>query len=102
MLITDIRKDFYQQLLDQRILLLVHCDVDAICTSAILQELFRGDHVLYTLIPVKVISDTIWLILRMNVHTNKEREIIEWTCLISVTFCLVLELNFLIPFSMRF
>ena len=54
MLITDIKKDFYQKLLDQRILLLVHCDVDAICTSAILQELFRGDHVLYTLIPVKV------------------------------------------------
>ncbi|XP_043215668.1 cell division control protein 45 homolog isoform X3 [Amphibalanus amphitrite] len=53
MLINDIKKDFYQQLLDQRILLLVHCDVDAICTSAILQELFRGDHVLYTLIPIK-------------------------------------------------
>ena len=77
MLITDIRKDFYQQLLDQRILLLVHCDVDAICTSAILQELFRGDHVLYTLIPVKVISDTIWLLLRMNVHTNKEGKLLN-------------------------
>ncbi|XP_037090497.1 cell division control protein 45 homolog [Pollicipes pollicipes] len=57
MLVTDIKRDFYQELLEQRVLLLVHCDVDAICTSAIIQELFRGDHVLYTLIPIKSPDD---------------------------------------------
>lgn len=54
---ADLRKDFYQLLLNERVLLLVACDVDALCTCAILQHLFRGDHVLYTIVPIKIPDD---------------------------------------------
>lgn len=38
----------------QRILVLVHSDIDSICASKVLQSLFRADHILYTIVPVKV------------------------------------------------
>lgn len=41
----------------QRVLLLVHLDVDAVCTCKILQGLFKSDNIVYTLIPVGGISD---------------------------------------------
>ncbi|GFT20456.1 cell division control protein 45 homolog [Nephila pilipes] len=52
MFVTDIRTDFYDVILGNRVLLLVGCDVDAICATKILQYLFQCDNVLYTLIPV--------------------------------------------------
>lgn len=41
----------------QRVLLLVHYDVDAICSCKILQELFKCDNISYTLVPVGGIAD---------------------------------------------
>ncbi|CAG9126306.1 unnamed protein product [Plutella xylostella] len=57
MFIEDIRNDFYNVLLGNRVLLLVHYDVDAICTCKILQELFKCDNIPYTLIPIGTIPE---------------------------------------------
>ncbi|XP_053616886.1 cell division control protein 45 homolog [Plodia interpunctella] len=57
MFIEDLRTDFYDVLLGNRVLLLVHYDVDAICTCKILQELFKCDNISYTLVPVGGIVD---------------------------------------------
>ncbi|XP_059054780.1 cell division control protein 45 homolog [Achroia grisella] len=57
MFIDDIKTDFYDVLLGNRVLLLVHCDVDAVCTCKILQELFKCDNISYTLVPVGGISE---------------------------------------------
>ncbi|XP_070572365.1 cell division control protein 45 homolog [Ptychodera flava] len=52
MFIADFRKDFFDVILHQRVLVLVAVDVDAICACRILQSLFQCDHVQYTLVPV--------------------------------------------------
>ncbi|PZC80648.1 hypothetical protein B5X24_HaOG214215 [Helicoverpa armigera] len=57
MFIEDIKNDFYNVLLGNRVLLLVHYDVDAICTCKILQGLFKSDNVSYTLVPVGGIGE---------------------------------------------
>lgn len=57
MFIEDLRNDFYNLLLGNRVLLLVHYDVDAICTCKILQGLFKSDNISYTLVPVGGISE---------------------------------------------
>ncbi|XP_066465853.1 cell division control protein 45 homolog [Tiliqua scincoides] len=52
MFLTDARKEFYEVVLNQRVLLLVASDIDALCACKILQALFQCDHVQYTLVPV--------------------------------------------------
>uniref|UniRef100_A0A8D2LTI0 Cell division cycle 45 n=1 Tax=Varanus komodoensis TaxID=61221 RepID=A0A8D2LTI0_VARKO len=52
MFLTDFRKEFYEVVVNQRVLLLVASDVDALCACKILQALFHCDHVQYTLVPV--------------------------------------------------
>ncbi|XP_034371141.1 cell division control protein 45 homolog [Arvicanthis niloticus] len=52
MFVTDFRKEFYELLHNQRVLLFVASDVDALCACKILQALFQCDHVQYTLVPV--------------------------------------------------
>nr|XP_034954151.1 cell division control protein 45 homolog [Zootoca vivipara] len=52
MFLTDFRRDFYEVVVNQRVLLLVASDVDALCACKILQALFQCDHVQYTLVPV--------------------------------------------------
>lgn len=56
MFVSDVKDEFYNLLLGNRVLLLVHYDVDAVCTCKILQSLFKCDNILYTLIPVGGIS----------------------------------------------
>ncbi|XP_076005483.1 cell division control protein 45 homolog [Genypterus blacodes] len=53
MFITDIRKEFYDVVANQRVALLVAPDIDALCACKILQALFHCDQVQYTLVPVK-------------------------------------------------
>ncbi|GBP23878.1 Cell division control protein 45 homolog [Eumeta japonica] len=57
MFIEDLKNDFYNQLLGNRVLLLVHYDVDAICTCKILQNLFKCDNIPYTLVPIGGIAE---------------------------------------------
>ncbi|XP_049554190.1 cell division control protein 45 homolog isoform X2 [Orcinus orca] len=52
MFVSDFRKEFYEVLQSQRVLLFVASDVDALCACKILQALFQCDHVQYTLVPV--------------------------------------------------
>lgn len=52
MFVSDLRKEFYDVIVNQRVLLLVAPDVDALCACKILQALFQCDQVQYTLIPV--------------------------------------------------
>ncbi|XP_018093132.1 cell division cycle 45 S homeolog isoform X1 [Xenopus laevis] len=52
MFVSDLRKEFYDVILTERVLLLVAPDVDALCACKILQALFQCDHVQYTLVPV--------------------------------------------------
>ncbi|XP_064612801.1 cell division control protein 45 homolog [Liolophura sinensis] len=52
MFVKDIRREFYEAVLHQRVLVFVGFDVDGLCAVKILQYLFQCDHVLYTIIPV--------------------------------------------------
>uniref|UniRef100_A0A182N2P9 Uncharacterized protein n=1 Tax=Anopheles dirus TaxID=7168 RepID=A0A182N2P9_9DIPT len=52
MFIADLRKEFYQQLIGKRLLVLVNYDLDAICASKILQTLFHCENVLYSIVPI--------------------------------------------------
>nr|XP_058897133.1 cell division control protein 45 homolog isoform X2 [Kogia breviceps] len=52
MFVLDFRKEFYEVVQSQRVLLFVASDVDALCACKILQALFQCDHVQYTLVPV--------------------------------------------------
>lgn len=57
-------------------LLLVHYDVDAICTCKILQGLFKCDNISYTLVPVGGISE-----LKQAYDENNEE--IKFVCLVN-------------------
>lgn len=52
MFVSDFRKEFYEVVQNQRVLLFVASDVDSLCACKILQALFQCDHVQYTLVPV--------------------------------------------------
>ncbi|XP_045391121.1 cell division control protein 45 homolog [Lemur catta] len=52
MFVSEFRKEFYEVVQSQRVLLFVASDVDALCACKILQALFQCDHVQYTLVPV--------------------------------------------------
>ncbi|XP_047236455.1 cell division control protein 45 homolog [Girardinichthys multiradiatus] len=52
MFITDLRKNFYDVVANQRVALLVAADIDALCACKILQALFHCDQIQYTLVPV--------------------------------------------------
>ncbi|KAM9857745.1 cell division control protein 45 homolog [Aulostomus maculatus] len=52
MFVTDIRKEFYEVVANQRVALLVASDIDALCACKILQALFHCDQVQYTLVPL--------------------------------------------------
>jgi len=53
MFVHDLRKDFFDTVVTQRVLVMVNSDIDGICATKILQYLFKCDHVLYTLVPVQ-------------------------------------------------
>ena len=57
MFITDIRKDFFDLLLNERILLVAYNDVDSVCAVKILQTLLQCDNIKYTLVHIQGKSD---------------------------------------------
>ena len=59
MFINDIRKDFFDLLLNERILVIANVDVDSVCAVKILQTLLQCDHVSYTLVPITGKGDLI-------------------------------------------
>ncbi|XP_043495975.1 cell division control protein 45 homolog isoform X1 [Polistes fuscatus] len=59
MFVPNLEKEFYSAIQRDRCLLLVNFDVDAICACRILQQLFKNDNILYTLVPVQGIQDMV-------------------------------------------
>ncbi|PVD33123.1 hypothetical protein C0Q70_08572 [Pomacea canaliculata] len=57
MLVKDFKRDFYDAIQHQRVLVLVAFDVDALCASKILQYLLQCDHIVYTIVPVSGCED---------------------------------------------
>ncbi|XP_037933577.1 cell division control protein 45 homolog [Teleopsis dalmanni] len=56
MFIQDLKEEFYGRLVGKRILMIVNYDIDAICASKILLELFKYDHMLYSVVPIMGIA----------------------------------------------
>lgn len=56
MLIKDIRSEFYDKIIGQRVLLVVNYDIDAICALKILQSMFMHDHIMYSIVPIMGLS----------------------------------------------
>ncbi|XP_023341372.1 cell division control protein 45 homolog [Eurytemora carolleeae] len=52
MFVEDLKKEFYDVILHERVLILVNNDTDAVCSAKILLSMFKCDNVSYTLIPV--------------------------------------------------
>ncbi|CAK9800011.1 Cell division control protein 45 homolog [Anthophora quadrimaculata] len=59
MFVENLERGFYRLIRDDRCLLLVNFDVDAICACRILQQLFKNDNMIYTLVPVQGIQDMV-------------------------------------------
>ncbi|XP_031840909.1 cell division cycle protein 45 [Nomia melanderi] len=59
MFVENLERGFYRLVRDDRCLLLVNFDVDAICACRILQQLFKNDNMIYTLVPVQGIQDMV-------------------------------------------
>ncbi|KAJ8956232.1 hypothetical protein NQ318_014963 [Aromia moschata] len=57
MYVDDLKSDFYEFLTGKRIFLMIHYDIDSICTCKILQSLLKYKHILYTLAVVRSAED---------------------------------------------
>ncbi|XP_062507157.1 cell division control protein 45 homolog isoform X2 [Corticium candelabrum] len=52
MFVENFKDDFYTKIINQRLLILVALEADALCACKILQSLLHGDNIQYTLVPV--------------------------------------------------
>lgn len=59
MYVQDVRKEFFDLLRHERVVLFANLDIDAVCSVKILQYLFQCDQVSYTLVPVRGRMDLI-------------------------------------------
>ncbi|XP_003690923.1 cell division control protein 45 homolog isoform X1 [Apis florea] len=59
MFVDNLERGFYRLIKNDRCLLLVNFDVDAICACRILQQLLKNDNMIYTLVPVQGIQDMV-------------------------------------------
>ncbi len=50
--IKDAKREFLDQIINKRVLVFVHLDVDALCSWKILQHLLHCEHILYTVLPI--------------------------------------------------
>ncbi|XP_019869909.1 cell division control protein 45 homolog [Aethina tumida] len=57
MYVEDLKNEFYEFLAGKRIFLMIHYDIDSICTCKILQSLLKYKHVRYTLAVIRGIED---------------------------------------------
>lgn len=77
MLVTDHVKDFFNKLINERVLVMVALDVDALCACKILQFLFKCDNVEYSLVPVSSKSD---LIRGFHEHKDQYKRMLLLNC----------------------
>jgi len=52
MFVQNLRTEFYNLLLGKRVIIISNSDIDAICSSKILQNLFRNDQIIFTIAPI--------------------------------------------------
>lgn len=57
MIIDNLKEEFYDAIISERILVLVALDVDALCACRIIKNLFQQDNVQYTIVPVSGIDN---------------------------------------------
>jgi len=57
MFIKDFRKDFYDLLIGNHVLIFVNYDVDAVCACKIISYLFKCDNIQYTVLPISDLND---------------------------------------------
>ena len=73
MFVKDIRKDFYDLLIGKRILVLVNYDIDALCATKLLTNLFQVDNILYTIFPILDAEDLLQV---YNHHRNNVKYVL--------------------------
>nr|NP_001027604.1 cdc45 protein [Ciona intestinalis]BAB00625.1 cdc45 [Ciona intestinalis] len=88
MLITDPVKDFFQKIIEERVLVMVAQDVDGLCACKILQSLFKCDHVQYTLVPVEDKQD---LVTEFDSHKEQYKHMVLLNCGGSIDLLEILE-----------
>uniref|UniRef100_F6UIT3 Uncharacterized protein n=1 Tax=Ciona intestinalis TaxID=7719 RepID=F6UIT3_CIOIN len=88
MLITDPVKDFFQKIIEERVLVMVAQDVDGLCACKILQSLFKCDHVQYTLVPVENKQD---LVTEFDSHKEQYKHMVLLNCGGSIDLLEILE-----------
>ena len=57
MFIKDFRKEFYDHLIGNHVLIFVNYDVDAVCACKIISYLFKCDNIQYTVLPISDLND---------------------------------------------
>merc|ERR1712012_464736 len=80
MFINDIRKEFFDLLQNERILVVAGMDVDSVCAVKILQTLLQCDNVLYTLVPVVGKSDLVRAFTDNIGHDSGVRYVVMINC----------------------
>lgn len=55
--IKDAKREFLDQIVNKRVLVFIHLDVDALCSWKILQHLLHCEHILYTVLPINKRQD---------------------------------------------
>lgn len=88
MYLTDLRKEFFDVVITNRVLVLVNSDVDGVCATKILQYLFKCDNVLYSLVPVRGKKD-FYSAYRANIEGVKH--VVLLNCGATVDICEFLD-----------
>lgn len=57
MFIKDFRKEFYDLLIGNHVLIFVNYDVDAVCACKIISYLFKCDNIQHTVVPINDLND---------------------------------------------
>lgn len=56
MFIQNLKAEFYDLLVGKQVLIIVNYDIDAICASKILQNLFQSNNTMYSVVPIMGIA----------------------------------------------
>ena len=88
MFIKDLRKEFYDVLLEQRVLIMVNHDVDALCSVKLITTLFKYDKIRFTLIPI---TETDEMVKVFQTYQNSVKYFLLLNCGAQIDIAEVLE-----------
>lgn len=52
MFVQNLKTEFYNLLPGKRVIIITNSDIDSICASKIIQNLFRNDQIIFTIVPI--------------------------------------------------